>query len=242
MATITLSGNYGYTQYKPDLADGTIVDASGAIFIVDNNVADDGKAIDPVSIRDAANITISGGTILGVVDQTTDRAKVYKYDPGNSPALYTRDAPNVHINGWRIDKAWDAIRTSYNSDNFLIEDVWITNVRDDTIENDKLNSGTIRDSLFDGVFAGISLDPGTGSTYDGAGETVTIDGVLIRMKTFLSDGRMSHNSPLKLDVNVEMPDLRITNSVFAIEFVHHGGDERLAYAWKNWSSCPATCS
>ncbi len=234
MATITLSGHYGYQVYQPDLADGTTIDASRATFTVDNNIADDGKALEnPVSIRDAANITISGGTILGVVDQKTERADIYKFDPGNSPALYARDAPNVHISGWRIDKAWDGIRTSYNSDGFLIEDVWITNIRDDAFENDKLNSGVIRDSLFDGVFAGISLDPSTGSNYDGAGKDVVIDGVLIRMKTFLSGGMMNHNSPLKLDVNLEMPDLHITNSVFAIEYVNHGGDERLAYAWEN---------
>ncbi len=235
MTEITLSKDYGYEQYMAKgLATGTIINASGATFIQDNNNSDDGRSNPyPVAVKQTSHVVLEGGTILGNVDQTTDRLTVYHFDPGNSAGIRLEDSTDAVIRDWRIDKAWDGIRVSWNTDNFLIEDTWITNARDDAIENDKLNSGTIRNSLFDGVMGGISLDPSSSSPVDGSGESVTIDHVLIRMQEYLAGGEVTHGSPLKLDKSLPMPDLHIVNSVFAIEDVHHNGTERLAVAWDN---------
>ena len=234
LATITLSGNHGYEQYRvKNLDNGTVIDAYNATFIQDNDDSDGKSNGYPVVVEGSSNITLQGGTIDGNVDQTTDRDILYDREPGNSAGIRVYEAPNMTIRDWRIDDSWDGLRFSKGSDGFLVEDVWITDTRDDAMENDKLNSGTIRDSLFDGVFAGISLDPSTDNPFDGTGKDVVIDGVLIRMKEFVNEGRTIHNSPLKLDVHLPMPDLHITNSVFAIENVNHGGDNRLAYAWEN---------
>jgi Ca2+-binding RTX toxin-like protein len=90
--------------------------------------------------------------------------------------------------------------------------------------------GTISNSLFDGVFVGISLGDGD---VDGSDNTVTINGLLQRNKAFLYKGEVTHQSPFKMDKdsNDITPDLRIFNSIFAIEKVDHEGMERLEKAW-----------
>lgn len=228
--TLTVTGDQGRVQYAPDLEVADVIDAADATFTVDPGGVT-GKALsNPVSIRDAANVRAFGGTILGQLSQTEDWAELYK--AGNSTATYAKDAPNVRFDHWRIDRPWDGMRVSHNCDGFLIADCWISNGRDDGIENDKLNRGTVKDCLLDGVFAGISFDPSTGNEYPGIAEkTVTLDGVLMRLKAFLKDGELRHTSPLKMDMRHPMPKLRIVNSVIAIERPDHGGQDRLARAW-----------
>ena len=159
MSTISLTGNYGFVAERlTDLAVGTTIDAKSAFFIQDNWTGDGGGYNPyPFRVDRSPGAIIMGGTINGEIDQTSDWRTVY--DHGNSAGVRIEDSPNATIEDWRISNTWDAIRVSWNSQNFLIQDVWVTNARDDAIENDRLLSGTIRDSLFDGVFAGLSIDP-----------------------------------------------------------------------------------
>ena len=235
MSTIKLTGDYGYKAYRVSgLASGTIIDAETATWIHDNDSSDGKSNFYPVVVEKSSNVVIDGGTINGNFDMKSDWEDIYSN--GNSAALRTEYTPNVVIRDWRITNTWDAIRVSTGSQNFLIEDVWVTNARDDAVENDKLNSGSIRDSLFDGVLSGISLDPSSSSPVDGHNETVTIDGVLLRLKPFLIEGEVTHGSPIKPDSAkgaTWTPDLHITNTIFAIEDVDHNGYNRLTNAWKN---------
>jgi Ca2+-binding RTX toxin-like protein len=234
-STITLTGNYGYKPYEVSgLAAGTTIDAETASWIHDNNSSDGSSNFYPVVVENSSNVVIDGGTINGKIDMTSDWRDVYSN--GNSAALRTEYTPNVVIRDWRITDTWDAVRVSTGSQNFLIENVWVTNARDDAVENDKLNSGSIRDSLFDGVLSGISLDPSSSSPVDGHNEDVTIDGVLLRLKPYLIEGEVTHGSPIKPDSAngaTWTPDLHITNTIFAIEDVDHNGYNRLENAWKN---------
>ena len=53
------------------------------------------------------------------------------------------------------------------NDEFTIDSVWLSEIRDDAIENDTGLNGTISNSLFDGVFVGISTGnrtPSIGAT------------------------------------------------------------------------------
>ena len=138
------------------------------------------------------------------------------------------------IRDWHITNSWDAVRVSWDSSDFLIENVWVTNARDDAVENDRLQSGTIRDSLFDGVFGGISVDPSSSSPVDGHNETVKLDGVLIRLKPFLYEGEMTHKSFIKTDSATNgtvTPHLSMVNCVFALEDVHHHSYRSMRDAW-----------
>lgn len=235
MTTHTISGDQGTKQYKPDLPDGAVVDCTGASWVVDKEGVTGTKQTNPVSIRDATDVTVFGGTIRGTLSLTEKWRELYNTGAGgkaeNSTAYYSKDAPGVIIRGWRIDRPWDGIRVSHGCDGFVIEGCWLTNARDDAIENDKLNHGTIRDCLLDGVFGGISLDP-SGSGYGSpAGRTVTIDGVLLRCQSFPNDEGMGHTAPLKLDSSLEMPALVIRNTVIAIDKPEHGGEERMKRAF-----------
>ena len=234
MSTITLAKDYGLTAERlSGLASGTIIDASSANFIQDNWAGDGGaNNAYPFQVVGTSDATIIGGTITGQIDQTTDWRTVY--DHGNSAAIRVEDTPNAVIRDWRITDTWDAVRVSWNSQNFMIEDVWVTNARDDAVENDRLQSGTIRDSLFDGVFGGISIDPSSSSPVDGHNETVTLDGVLLRLKPFLYEGEMTHSAFIKTDSatpGTVTPHLRFTNNVIAIEDVNHHSYRSMLDAW-----------
>lgn len=229
MSTITLTSDYGYKQYKisSGLSSGSLLDASDASWIVSNSGTQNPY---PVQVINAGSGTIvRGGTINGTISQTADWRTTY--DLGNSAAIRVENSPGVIIDDWRIDKAWDAIRIAGGSSNFVIDDAYLTNIRDDAVENDAVLSGTIRDSLFDGVFSGVSL--GDGAKANGSNNTVTMDGVLMRMKSYEYKGKITHVSPIKAnnDAPETTPDLRFINTVIAIEDPNHDGQGRLKIAW-----------
>ena len=220
---ITLSGDHKYEPWKIDGLNNTVINASNASWIVANI----GSATNlyPVSVRDSGNVTLTGGTIYGQVSLTLDWADAYV----NSAAVMARNVANVLIQDWTISRAWDAIRLSGSADNtFTIDNVWLTDIRDDGIENDYGQSGTVKNSLFDGVFVGISL--AGSNTGNQTANVVTMDNVLIRMKSFEYKGELTHQSIFKTEVD-KSPALSLKNCVFAIEDVSHRGLERLEIAW-----------
>jgi Ca2+-binding RTX toxin-like protein len=181
----------------------------------------------PFNIEGAPNLIARGGSIWGTISQTLSWEETYI----NSAALRFQDAPGVVIDDWRIDKAWDAIRLDGNAQGFLIDDAYITNNRDDAVENDDNNGGTIRDSLFDGTFVGISL--GDDHHVDGSQNTVSLEGVFMRMQEYIYKDELQHGTPFKADSGAPetTPDIRIINSVIAIQDPDHAGLNRLQIAW-----------
>ncbi|RST31437.1 calcium-binding protein [Sphingomonas ginkgonis] len=243
MTTYTLTQDYGYNSYRVSgLAAGSVIDATKASWIVDNSRTDNPDANTaptdgtgplntyPFGVDSAgAGLLIKGGAIWGQVPQTSD----WQYTYNNSAALRIANAPGVIIDDWRLDKTWDAIRVTGTSNNFLIDDAHLSNVRDDALENDDVLSGTIRDSLFDGVFSGISL--GDSDHKDGSMNTVSLDHVFMRSESYLYKGDVTHVSPFKTDTGAPgtTPDIRIVDSVIAIEDPNHAGQARLKLAWDN---------
>jgi Ca2+-binding RTX toxin-like protein len=217
--TITLSGNYGYRDYYLRNGDADVINASSASWTLANMGSTTNRYPFRVDGNDPA-LRIIGGTINGQISQTMDWERLYV----NSAAVMVGNVPQATIEDWRITRAWDAIRLGGNSNGFTIEDVWASDVRDDAIENDFQQGGTIRDSLFDNVFSGIST-VGSG----GSGRTITLDGVLMRMKSYLYDGKVTHASPFKADS--DGPRYEVHDSIIAIERVDHLGRERLEGAF-----------
>ena len=177
----------------------------------------------PVMVSDSTGVTLIGGTIDGQVPLDLDWGDAYV----NSAAVFVRGTQGVVIRDWTITQAWDAIRIRGSND-FTIENVWITQTRDDAIENDDGLSGTVRDSLFDGVFVGMSTSDA--KTPNRSANVVTFDNVLIRMEEYLFKGEETHQSPFK--VTGVSPGMKIYDSVIAIENVNHVGQERLKLAWE----------
>lgn len=223
---LKLTGAYGYTTWKlPSGSTTDVIDATQASWIEANLSAT--LNLYPFQVSGGVDgLIIHGGTILGEVPQNTDWEVTYV----NSAGVRVQDTQGVVIEGWRISKSWDAIRVVGDSDDFTITNVWVSDSRDDAVENDDGLSGTISNSLFDGVMSGISLGDGD---VDGSDNTVTIDGVLLRSKSFLYKGEITHGSPFKLDKGSPdiTPDLRFHDTIVAIEDVDHSGQDRLAKAW-----------
>ncbi|MEO0525447.1 MAG: hypothetical protein AAF088_21280 [Pseudomonadota bacterium] len=220
--TITLNGNYAYEQYRYNGGTADAIDATNATWIVANQGSD--TNLYPFLVDNAkAGIELYGAAIEGEVSLTGEWLKLYK----NSAAVMVRDTEDVDIFDMRISEAWDGIRIAGDSDGFEVSDVWISDVRDDAFENDNPVSGAISDSLFDGVFSGISL--GHKNMSNAADEVLEIDGVLMRMESYLFKGEMTHQSPFKMES--KSPMLRVTDTVIAIEDVDHIGQSRLQLAW-----------
>jgi hypothetical protein len=227
MATVTLTDNHGLNYYRvTGLAANTFINADDATWIIDNATNDgDGTNLYPIRIYSSPGVVLDGGAMWGEVSQIADWRDIYV----NSAGIRVESSPGAIIQDWRIDGAWDAIRIADGTQDFLIQNVWVTNTRDDAIENDPANSGTIRDSLFDGVFVGLSLD---GDRY-GGNDVITLDGVLMRMESYLYKGKITHGSYFKTDSGNfdSTPDLRLFNNVFAIENPNHESLARLQAAW-----------
>ena len=222
VSTITLTGDYGYDAYRYAGGDAQAIDATQASWTVSNTGSQ--TNLYPFLVDKARDgIDIYGTTIEGTVPLTGEWLQLYT----NSAAVMVRDTIEADVYDMRISQAWDALRVAGDSDGFEISNVWVSDVRDDAFENDNPVSGAIRNSLFDGVFSGISL--GHKNMADASHEVLELDGVLMRMESYLFKGQMTHQSPFKMES--KSPQLSITDSVIAIDNVNHVGDSRLKMAW-----------
>jgi hypothetical protein len=224
---INLNDDYGYNDFRISAIESTVIDASNASWMLAN--FGDKLSRYPVFIDNSSNVTLVGGTILGNVPLDVDWRDAYV----NSSAITFRNSVgHMVVKDWTITQVWDGVRINGSGD-FLIDNVWINITRDDAVENDEGLNGTIKDSLFDDVFVGISL--GDENAPDSRGNLVTIDQVLIRMQSYPYKGRVTHG-PIFKTVDSVSPQLRIDNSIFAIEDVEHFDQERLAWAWNRTTS------
>jgi len=231
MANVTLTGDYGYKEYWIRSTSGATYDATNADFHIAAK-----ETVPAINIYDSNGIVINGGEIRGEVSQTANWTDIYNH---MSTGFRISNSPNTTIRNVTIDGTWDGIRfipddslkvANGNSNGWLIEDVHMSNIRDDAIENDFAATGTLRDSLLDGVFSAF----GTVNDQSAHG-TLTVDDSIIIMKEYLKDGEMTHGSPFKFNTADpgNNPDLHIVNSIIAIEDPTHNGFSRLKQAWSN---------
>ncbi|WP_378942243.1 hypothetical protein [Mesorhizobium sp. ANAO-SY3R2] len=238
-AQVVLRGDYGYAQKViRNLPAGATIDAQHASFTVANSRNGNPDFIlsckvgtlptnsYPVVVRNSPGVRFIGGRFNGQVPLSSDWRQTYC----NSAALLLKDGTaSATVEGVRARRCWDGIRFADQADGFRLKASWLSEIRDDAVENDYLVSGTIEDCLFDGCFSGISLDPASNNR-DGRDQTVTIDRTLIRMQPYLSRGEFTHQAPIK--VAEVSPKLRITGSIFALSSPNMRGSRRLQRAWQ----------
>jgi hypothetical protein len=246
-----ISGDQGFTPIKVDPVPpgDKLVDCSTAVFRTSN----DGTTLKnpyPLDIRTGdPGVTVKGGEVAGEYSQTATWADLY--DEGNAAAVRVggnaKTDPgmsSVIIRDWRIDSAWDGIRVSWNCPNFLIVRCYLSKLRDDAFENDRLNSGTIRNVLVDGAFAGLSVDPSSSSPVDGSMNTVTLENVLMRMMLTSYSGETTHGSFFKTDSatpNTMTPNIRCKNVVLAMETPNHRSYRSTREAWEKMGNTSVDC-
>lgn len=239
---VVLRGEFGYAQKMlRNLPPETTVDATRAFFTVANSRNTAPNAIlgcdigmqpvnpYPVVLRDCPEVHFVGGRINGEVPLDTDWAHTYCNSAG---LLVKNGTTRPTIEGLRARRCWDGIRLTDQANGFLLKSCWLSEIRDDAVEDDYLLGGAIQDCLFDGCFSGVSLDPASNDR-DGSKELVTIDRSLIRMQAYLAKGDLVHQAPIKAsDVS---PQLKITNSVFAFSSPKMRGFRRLERTWQRVS-------
>lgn len=242
-ADLVLSGSYGLTAFRPGVnahSNGTI-DATAARFVVANSRNENPTPAKdcesgtlatnpyPVNLSGQPGATFRGGLIESRVPQASEWRPTYC----NSAAIAFFESGSAAVEDVRITGAWDAIRFARNSGDFSLKSAWISNVRDDCVENDQLKSGEISDVLFDGCFQGISTDPGKDSTLSDQRNlhTVVLDRVLMRLKPYLY--RKNDSDPLEpthghiFKSATTAPSFVVRNSVFAYEVEPFASDDRL---------------
>jgi hypothetical protein len=133
-----------------------------------------------------AGICAVGGTIVG----DWDHCASWRELKDENHACLSFETNQTSIHGLHCFNVHDGIRprspagpqsVPAGGEDFDIAHVWLEYIRDDCIENDTVASGTIRDSLLDGCFAGVSVRPGK-KRPDLTDVTVTLDRVLMRLE------------------------------------------------------------
>jgi len=133
----------------------------------------------------AGGLCILGGTVRSAVSRARTWDDLNGDVNGDALSFGTRSGVGI-VDGLRADNTFDGITTHGDPPaQTVVRDVWLTGIRDDCIENDSHpKTLTVRDSLFDGCFTGISERPGSGDGWSrpsGAGGVTTLDHVLLRL-------------------------------------------------------------
>lgn len=224
---VEIHGQQEYKRLKftpPIATGGSALDSRRATFIVANSrnpwptasrTCDQGTLPVnpyPLIVEHQSGTLVVGGLFKGEVPQDTEWQATYC----NSAAITFGDAPDGIIDGVRITGAWDAVRLSRNAANLQIVNSWITDARDDAVENDHLQVATIRDTLIDGALQAVSVKPRKGSdTGDASHRLVTLSGVLIRLQDYHYKEGRRFGALLKSDQRA--PRVTMTNSVVAVD-------------------------
>ena len=221
-----ISGDQGLKPVyypKRDQKAAAVLDLGGATFLLNNSRnSDPSEGRDcrtgslpinkqPLNLFAAPGLTVRGGLIRGQVPLGSD----WKFTYCNSAAVNLRQSPRVTINGIRVGNAWDGIRIGPGSDEFIVRNVWLSNIRDDAVENDYLVSGRIENSLFDGVMQAVALMPNKAVNIPTSSGTVTINGSLILLRDYPFRGRQRFGTLAKSDARA--PALRMERSIIAID-------------------------
>lgn len=236
-----VNGSFGYERYQfeePADGDPLALDARNADFTVSNSrnsnptsSADCDVGTSPVNpyplnVYDADFTAVVGGIIYSDVPQESDWEPTYC----NSAAVHFKYASNGIVDGIRITGAWDAIRMESGSPELTVRNSWISDVRDDILENDHFYSAVFEDNLVDGAFQGISVHSG-GSIGDSSSEVVVLSGNVIKIREYLYKGGQQFGALFKAES--EAPSKEIHDTVVAVEF--NGGSTWSHYWDESWS-------
>ena len=140
----------------------------------------DGTTVNPMVIRDLvgdtrANICLVGGSVFTKAPDT-DPWSVWH---GRTGVMIME--PSFQVLGTRVTNEGDGLDFEAPAHDWIVRGVRLTDIHDDCIQNDQMNSGLLDDSLLDGCYSAISAMGFAGSTVDGRANTMTITNNLIRL-------------------------------------------------------------
>ncbi len=165
---LTLSGVQTAVFDNRQLAEATRIDASTAQFRT--------GAAKAVRVGGGSRTCLRGGEIIGHLPPSTDWVTMH-----DTYAIQVEGIPYFTLEGMHDFDYGDGITLSDSSRNWLINGVYFKYMRDDCVQNDWLNSGTIDSSLFDGCSTGFSSRP-YATTVDGSANVVVVKNSLFRLQ------------------------------------------------------------
>lgn len=165
---ITVSGVLTAPFQDTSLADGTKIAASAARFVTADNI--------PVRLEGGSGVCWSGGALVGRLPPSTSWSRMH-----DTYGMVARGAM-FRLQNLRVFNYGDGVTLdAADAAGWSIQGAYFTYMRDDCVENDFLNSGTIEDSFFDGCYSGFSSRPFTG-TEDGRFNVVVVRNTLFRLQ------------------------------------------------------------
>src|SRR3989442_4919 len=151
-----------------NLAESTKVDASTAQFVTPGNIA--------IFIGGGPGICFHGGEIVGQLPPSTPYKKMH-----DTYGMVVHGA-SFQLQDLQVFDYGDGVSMDANGDaTWSVRDVHFKYMRDDCVENDFVNSGTIENSLFDGCYEGFSARPYTKPTQDGSNNLGVVRNSLFRL-------------------------------------------------------------
>ncbi|WP_452223758.1 T9SS type A sorting domain-containing protein [Lacinutrix chionoecetis] len=223
------SGSIQEYRPAPGAVDNMLIDGYDAFWVFQNNgqypndpttanPANTGSAVTktyPIQLYQQSGTTFRRARIKGYTSLTSEWGPSYL----NGTAFLARQSNNITVEEIRADRVWDGLRSS-NSEDTTFRNCWISNIRDDSVENDQLKSVTLENCLFENAFVGISMRPVSGdTTSDGTGKQVTMDNVHIYLTPYWYTDAKPHDTAtiFKTSSSYTMPKMLITNCVFGWE-------------------------
>jgi hypothetical protein len=181
---IELAGDHGFEQFHRFApAEHTAFDARGARWRFQTFPTP--RSADPVRITGGGqDACFVGGLIEGSNPAAAGWEEIYEQSNGAAFAFGgDQPLPRFVLDGIRIHNVWDGIRPRAHADDFVVRNVWLSDARDDCIENDHFSTGLIDDSLLDGCHMAFSArNPRDPESY--RSRVLTIRNSLIRLKPF----------------------------------------------------------
>lgn len=176
-----------------------------------------------------ANITWQGGVIAGSIPQSWDWYTTHEFGGGG---FFIHNTRQIEWQSVRIHNVEDGIKLREepeysNNGSWLIRDCYFTAIRDDAIDNDRFEPGTVQDCLFDGVFVFLSeQDENVGRNPPiGSNEDDTIYARRVYVRLYGTNDAEGPGKWFKWQGNVPHHKLVISDSIFAI-----GAEPRLGWA------------
>lgn len=174
LVSITSAASSRYDTRLDPLAEATRVDARTASWT--------GWSY-PVNAAAKPGLCWTGGKIQGTLEETASWSTWH-----SSAAIYIY-ADQAIVENLRADNHGDGVRFTPNGTrNWTLRGVHFSNMHDDCVENDRLESGLVEDVLLDGCYVGFSARPGDGFQHEvnGSGNTVTVRNSLVRLQRQVS--------------------------------------------------------
>jgi hypothetical protein len=225
-SVVVVTGAQGEEERaSTDIATGGTLDAEGAEWAPPLDRENPGRASYPLSFRsrDSTDTCLLGGTIIQPWDHETTPWQTWH----GPTALYVTQ-PRFQVVGTEVHNAGDGLRFAEDAEDWTVRGVRVSQVHDDCVENDYMQSGTIDDSFFDGCYVFYSARAG-GPSANANGNVVTITDSLVRMQPMphVFRGTAPGTGPLwKMSNGAHgvSTDLAVHDTIFLIEQAPSHGD------------------